>query len=116
MSILLPFELNVCATVCDQCAKIQLNPLLSGRIKAQELKMVPCCRSYAAAIAPERRGLGKNPLGDLHISTAPTEPENFSQIGNIACAAVCRFLQAGAIKEYVKRHSITCYIFCLKWN
>ncbi len=49
-------------------------------------------------IAPERRGLGKNPLGNFHISIAPTNAENFSGIGDIACAAICRFLQAGAIK------------------
>ncbi len=42
VSILLLFELDVCATVCDRCAKFQLNPSLSGRIKVQELKTVPC--------------------------------------------------------------------------
>ncbi len=48
--------------------------------------------------ALQRGGLEKNPLGFSHISMGSTSPADFSQIGDIACAALCRFLQADALK------------------
>ncbi len=56
------------------------------------------------AISLQRGGLEKNPLGFSHISMGATNPANLSQIGDIACAAVCRFLQTGAILKQITNH------------
>ncbi len=50
-----------------------------------------CSLYFWRAIALQWGGLEKDPLVFSHISMRATSPWNFSQIGDMACAAVCRW-------------------------